>query len=184
LVHQSLTRLGANTLAVDASAENIHIATYHAAADPRLASLSYRHALAETLVQEPKRFDVVCSMEVIEHVDNPAEFLRSCAELVKVCPLSPHSHRNSLFTFCRLLSIYLAWRTSFPLDRRADAALIPPHHRSSRKAVPPRRAGHAHLFQIHQPGRASRLLRQAARTRRPSVDFAYVCARATHTCGG
>jgi len=38
---------------------------------------------AEELVQEPKRFDVVCSMEVIEHVDNPAGFLQSCAELVK-----------------------------------------------------------------------------------------------------
>jgi hypothetical protein len=35
-------------------------------------------------VQEPRRFDVVCSMEVVEHVDNPAAFLRSCAELVKV----------------------------------------------------------------------------------------------------
>jgi len=30
---------------------------------------------AETLVQEPKRFDIVCSMEVVEHVDNPTEFL-------------------------------------------------------------------------------------------------------------
>jgi len=35
-------------------------------------------------VQETKRFDIVCSMEVVEHVDNPAAFLRSCAELVKV----------------------------------------------------------------------------------------------------
>ena len=25
-------------------------------------------------------------MEVVEHVDNPADFLRSCASLVKVCP--------------------------------------------------------------------------------------------------
>jgi len=83
ILSESLTRLGANTLAIDASAENIHVATCHATADPQLASLSFRHALAETLVQEPKRFDVVCSMEVIEHVDNPAAFLRSCAELVK-----------------------------------------------------------------------------------------------------
>ncbi len=27
---------------------------------------------------------LVCSMEVVEHVDNPVGFLRSCAELVKV----------------------------------------------------------------------------------------------------
>lgn len=40
-------------------------------------------------MREPRRFDVVCSMEVVEHVDNPAAFLRSCAELVKVRP-PPH----------------------------------------------------------------------------------------------
>jgi len=38
---------------------------------------------AEELLQEPKKFDIVCSMEVVEHVDNPAAFLQSCAELVK-----------------------------------------------------------------------------------------------------
>ncbi|KAN0109640.1 ubiquinone biosynthesis O-methyltransferase [Russula decolorans] len=93
ILSESLARLGANTLAIDASAENIGIATRHAAADPSFArdaasastlgTLAFRHATAETLVQEPKRFDIVCSMEVVEHVDNPAGFLRSCAELVK-----------------------------------------------------------------------------------------------------
>ncbi|KAI0029954.1 S-adenosyl-L-methionine-dependent methyltransferase [Vararia minispora EC-137] len=91
ILSETLARLGGCTLAIDASEKNIAIASLHAAADPSLAlpatetrgSLAYRHATAETLVQEPKRFDVVCSMEVIEHVDNPAGFLRSCAELVK-----------------------------------------------------------------------------------------------------
>ncbi|KAH9057426.1 3-demethylubiquinone-9 3-methyltransferase [Lactarius vividus] len=84
ILSESLARLGANTLAVDASAENIRIASRHAAADPRLAdALSFRHSAVEELVREPRRFDVVCSMEVVEHVDNPAAFVRSCAELVK-----------------------------------------------------------------------------------------------------
>ncbi|KAI0272947.1 S-adenosyl-L-methionine-dependent methyltransferase [Russula aff. rugulosa BPL654] len=89
ILSESLARLGANTLAIDASAENIGIATRHAAADPSFApdaasgTLAFRHTTAETLVQEPKRFDIVCSMEVVEHVDNPAGFLKSCAELVK-----------------------------------------------------------------------------------------------------
>lgn len=48
-------------------------------------SLTYRHTSAEAILEETKRFDVVCSMEVLEHVDNPAGFLSSCAELVKVC---------------------------------------------------------------------------------------------------
>ncbi|KAI9458394.1 3-demethylubiquinone-9 3-methyltransferase [Lactarius psammicola] len=84
ILSESLARLGANTLAVDASAQNIHIASRHAAADPHLAdTLAFRHTSVEELVREPRRFDVVCSMEVVEHVDNPAAFLRSCAELVK-----------------------------------------------------------------------------------------------------
>jgi 2-polyprenyl-3-methyl-5-hydroxy-6-metoxy-1,4-benzoquinol methylase len=89
IYYQSLARLGANTLAIDASGENIGVAARHAAADPGLARLTFRHASAEVLVQEPKRFDIVCSMEVIEHVDNPAGFLRSCAELVKVGKCTP-----------------------------------------------------------------------------------------------
>ncbi|KAI9509127.1 S-adenosyl-L-methionine-dependent methyltransferase [Russula earlei] len=83
ILSESLARLGANTLAIDASAENVGVATRHAAADRSLSALSFRHASAEALAQEPKRFDLVCSMEVVEHVDNPAAFLRACAELVK-----------------------------------------------------------------------------------------------------
>jgi 2-polyprenyl-6-hydroxyphenyl methylase/3-demethylubiquinone-9 3-methyltransferase len=86
---QSLARLGARTLGIDASESNIKIASLHASADPKLSSLKYRHASAETLLNEPQRFDVVCSMEVLEHVDNPAQFLSTCAELVKVCAPRP-----------------------------------------------------------------------------------------------
>ncbi|KAI0065541.1 ubiquinone biosynthesis O-methyltransferase [Artomyces pyxidatus] len=78
--------MGARTLAIDASEANVAIAATHAAADPRLADsevLEYRHTSSDVLVREQKRFDVVCSMEVLEHVDNPAAFLRDCAELVK-----------------------------------------------------------------------------------------------------
>lgn len=83
--------MGARTLGIDASESNIGIASAHASADPQLTSptssgeLVYRYTSAEELVKEPKRYDVVCSMEVLEHVDNPAGFLSTCAELVKVC---------------------------------------------------------------------------------------------------
>ncbi|TFY65676.1 hypothetical protein EVG20_g5421, partial [Dentipellis fragilis] len=87
ILSESLARMGARTLGVDASASNIAIASLHAAQDrllaPAAGRLAYRHASAEELVREPRRFDVVCSMEVIEHVNNPAAFLASCAELVK-----------------------------------------------------------------------------------------------------
>ncbi|KAJ7274432.1 S-adenosyl-L-methionine-dependent methyltransferase [Mycena haematopus] len=86
LLSESLARLGAKTLGVDASEANISIAKLHAAQDPKLAqstSLSYLHTPAEALLLGPKRYDVVCSMEVLEHVDNPPAFLGTCARLLK-----------------------------------------------------------------------------------------------------
>ncbi|KAF7967960.1 hypothetical protein HWV62_32471 [Athelia sp. TMB] len=93
LFSESLARMGARTVGIDASESNIAIASLHASADPGLApspvaslrkgSLAYRHTSAEALLEEKKLFDVVCSMEVIEHVDNPANFLETCAQLVK-----------------------------------------------------------------------------------------------------
>ena len=92
--NKSLARMGANTLGIDASESNIAVASVHSSADPNFSSgskassgqgsLSYLHSSAETLLPLPKRYDVVCSMEVLEHVDNPAAFLSTCAELLKV----------------------------------------------------------------------------------------------------
>ncbi|KIK01472.1 hypothetical protein K443DRAFT_98590 [Laccaria amethystina LaAM-08-1] len=87
LLSESLARLGARTHGIDASESNISIAKVHASADPKLSPpsplLSYEHTSAESLLTSPKRYDVVCSMEVLEHVDNPASFLSTCATLVK-----------------------------------------------------------------------------------------------------
>ena len=106
---QSLARMGANTLGIDASSSNIAIASLHASADPGLdvtsttlapssstrpqwadvkgkGKLTYENTSVEELLARrgPASFDVVCSMEVLEHVDNPRAFLDSCAQLVKV----------------------------------------------------------------------------------------------------
>ncbi|EPQ56347.1 ubiquinone biosynthesis O-methyltransferase [Gloeophyllum trabeum ATCC 11539] len=96
LLSESLARLGACTLGIDASEANIGIASLHAAADPRLSSrtpsaasagvqgsLTYAYTSAEELLRGSQRYDIVCSMEVLEHVDNPAGFLSACAELLK-----------------------------------------------------------------------------------------------------
>lgn len=102
---QSLARLGADTLAIDASASNITTAQTHASLDPSLNlvnsplpssspsaspssrptnSLEYRHCAAEHLVKEGKQFDVVCAMEVVEHVEDPRGFLECLMQLTKV----------------------------------------------------------------------------------------------------
>ncbi|ORY22567.1 S-adenosyl-L-methionine-dependent methyltransferase [Naematelia encephala] len=46
-------------------------------------SLEYRHTSAEALRDAGEKFDVVCAMEVLEHVDEPAEFMRCLGEMVK-----------------------------------------------------------------------------------------------------
>lgn len=101
LLFQSLARLGANTLAIDASGSNITTAQTHAALDPSLRvlnsplpstaeggtqrnTLEYRHTAAERLVEEGKTFDVVCAMEVVEHVEDPRGFLECLMQLTKV----------------------------------------------------------------------------------------------------
>jgi len=76
--------MGANTLGVDAAESNIGIATAHALADPGLSSLTYKHGAVENLLEEPKQYDVVCSMEVLEHVDSPKQFISTLCQLVKV----------------------------------------------------------------------------------------------------
>jgi len=83
LLSEAVARLGANVLGIDASESNIAIAKLHASADSKLSGLSYVHGTAGSLMHSPKRYDVVCSLEVLEHVDNPASFLSECAELLK-----------------------------------------------------------------------------------------------------
>jgi polyprenyldihydroxybenzoate methyltransferase/3-demethylubiquinol 3-O-methyltransferase len=58
---------------------------------PALNHLEYLHCAAENLVEEGRQFDVVCAMEVLEHVDDPAGFLRCVSDLTKVRPISPPS---------------------------------------------------------------------------------------------
>lgn len=89
LLSESLARVGANVLGIDASSSNIEIAKMHAGKDfgfqSQPSSLAYRHVMAEDLLAEkgPNQFDIVCAMEVIEHVKEPRFFLQTLADLVK-----------------------------------------------------------------------------------------------------
>ncbi|KAL1924256.1 uncharacterized protein VTP21DRAFT_7291 [Calcarisporiella thermophila] len=113
LLSESLARLGAQVVGADASKENIEMAKLHYRTDPGLSSgpgsIEYRHTTAESLLEEGERFDFVCAMEVIEHVDYPAEFLETCAGLVK-----PKGHlilsTMSRTPFAWLTTIFMAER--------------------------------------------------------------------------
>jgi 2-polyprenyl-6-hydroxyphenyl methylase/3-demethylubiquinone-9 3-methyltransferase len=74
LLAEPLARLGAKVTAIDAAAELIDVARAHAAGQG--LDIDYRHAAAEDL---DGRFDLVTSMEVIEHVADPQAFIRSLA---------------------------------------------------------------------------------------------------------
>jgi len=82
LLSEPMCRLGFEVTAVDASARNIGTARAHA--EPQGLAIDYRCATAEQLEAEGAGpFDVVLNMEVIEHVADPGEYLRTCARLLK-----------------------------------------------------------------------------------------------------
>ena len=71
LLTEPLARLGARVTGLDAAAENVAAASAHAEAVG--LEIDYRNADIETLERET--FDLVTSMEVIEHVTDPAAFV-------------------------------------------------------------------------------------------------------------
>ena len=73
LLCEPLTRLGAGVTGIDAGERNIAIARRHAG-EGELA-IDYRQATAEALAEAGEGFDIVLSMEVVEHVANPAGFM-------------------------------------------------------------------------------------------------------------
>ena len=81
LLSEPMTRLGFAVTGVDASERNIGTARAHA--DEGGLAIDYRCATAESLLDAGERpFDLVLNMEVIEHVADPAAFLRDTARLV------------------------------------------------------------------------------------------------------
>ncbi len=81
LFAEPLARLGGNVVGIDPAPASIGVARRHA--EETGANLSYRVATVEELAAEPKRFDVVSAMEVVEHVADPAKFVAVAASLLK-----------------------------------------------------------------------------------------------------
>ncbi|TIB02536.1 hypothetical protein E3P88_01308 [Wallemia ichthyophaga] len=82
----TLARLGATTTGIDVTEANIKMAELHSKQDPYFnqSNLEYKYSAAEELLKTRKEsFDLVCAMEVIEHVDKAADFLKTCTDLVK-----------------------------------------------------------------------------------------------------
>jgi 2-polyprenyl-6-hydroxyphenyl methylase / 3-demethylubiquinone-9 3-methyltransferase len=81
LAAEALVRRGHDVLGIDAAGEAIEAARAHAAGQG--LRVEYRSCLAEDLVVEGLRFPVITALEVIEHVPDPAVFVRVLAALLE-----------------------------------------------------------------------------------------------------
>ncbi|KAG0144806.1 hypothetical protein CROQUDRAFT_672136 [Cronartium quercuum f. sp. fusiforme G11] len=148
-----LARLGGDVLGIDAAAGSIQAASAHASLDPKLnfqsmseeaeedaqdrvlppSRLRYRHCSVEDLLKEGhhhERYDLVCAMEVIEHVEDPHAFLTGLAQLTK-----PGGHvalsTISRTPLARFLTITLA-ESGLPL-----IGMVPPGTHTYDKFIKP-----------------------------------------------
>ncbi|MDI7775329.1 bifunctional 2-polyprenyl-6-hydroxyphenol methylase/3-demethylubiquinol 3-O-methyltransferase UbiG [Asticcacaulis sp. EMRT-3] len=82
LLSEPMHRMGFNVTGLDASARNIGTAKAHA--DSGGLDIRYLNQTVEQLAANGETlYDVVLTMEVIEHVADPEAFLKVCASLVK-----------------------------------------------------------------------------------------------------
>ncbi|MEK9662461.1 MAG: bifunctional 2-polyprenyl-6-hydroxyphenol methylase/3-demethylubiquinol 3-O-methyltransferase UbiG [Alphaproteobacteria bacterium] len=79
LIAEPMARLGARVTAIDAVDRNIEVARLHA--EKRGLAIDYRCTTAEDLAASGETFDIVLSLEIVEHVADPHAFLATCAGL-------------------------------------------------------------------------------------------------------
>ena len=81
LLCEPLCRLGGKIIGIDASEENIKIAQHHASRQN--LDIKYMCTTAEDMAKKDKNFDIIFCLEIIEHVQNPADFIASCCKMLK-----------------------------------------------------------------------------------------------------
>lgn len=80
LISEPMARLGFNVTGIDAAEKNIAIARIHATRSN--LDIEYKSATPEDLPNKKNKFDVVLSLEVVEHVTDLNLFLKAASERV------------------------------------------------------------------------------------------------------
>lgn len=89
LLSESLARLGASVTGVEPSKELAEQARLHAQLDPRTRSIDYRggwtveQLAVEVAETNTEKYDIICCLEVIEHVTDVDSILSSMQRLLK-----------------------------------------------------------------------------------------------------
>jgi len=79
---EALARKGASVTGIDVAEKALSVARLHQTESG--LEIDYRRITAEALADsEPERFDLVCCLEMLEHVPDPAQTVTACARLVK-----------------------------------------------------------------------------------------------------
>lgn len=82
ILTESLAAKGAQALGIDLAQAALDVARAHA--QKANVPVEYRVSAAEELaLEQPGAFDLVCCLEMLEHVPDPASVVRACATLVK-----------------------------------------------------------------------------------------------------
>jgi 2-polyprenyl-6-hydroxyphenyl methylase/3-demethylubiquinone-9 3-methyltransferase len=82
LLTEALARGGARVTGIDLAQASIEVAQAHAR--EQKLDIEYRTVSAEALAAErPGSFDLVCCLEMLEHVPHPASVVAACAQLTR-----------------------------------------------------------------------------------------------------
>lgn len=82
ILTESLASIGARATGIDGADKALAVARLHQAESE--LNIDYRLIMAEELAAEqPESFDVVCCLEMLEHVPDPASTVAACAALVR-----------------------------------------------------------------------------------------------------
>ena len=82
ILSESMAARGAEVMGIDLSERPLSVARLHLLESG--LPVDYRQIAAEELAtQLPAAFDVVCCLEMLEHVPDPASTVRACATLLK-----------------------------------------------------------------------------------------------------